>query len=151
MATIERILGTDTGKLAFEKTDTNMVNVNQDLTTHKADYAKEATEFFLTSDATFTCTGYYYKKNGWVHLQFAMTRVDGAIFTRPVQPLTMPFGFRPKRAIEFVGVQNDVSAIPPFLTVPYYFYPSGELQVNETTIKKQIKGHIVYYAGGGTV
>ena len=95
---------------------------------------------------------HYYKKDGWVHLQIASSRKDSNNFSRYDNITILPEEFRPEKSFYFIGLCNNGSAGEvPFEPVPILVYNTGHIQVAQDATMEYIKGHTVFYVGGGTV
>ena len=131
-------------------------NQNWDeLEAHLADYAKEATVFYIGDTDTYdfrAANNYlsrYYKKNGWVHLQIQCSRKDGQAFSGDESIYTMPVGFRPKRSFDVPAIIYDTSMQIDIMRL--MFYDFGNITIGRWSSYKNLRLQVSYYAGGGTV
>lgn len=127
-----------------------MVELDTKVETHKADYAKEATQFTIESDDIYervNCN--YYKKNGFVFLNLAdIQKKDASAFELGAYIARLPVGFRPKRTFYVQGMAQTGSTRSPISLI---VYSSGEVQMGQTSSAIFIRLAVSYYAGGGTV
>ena len=125
-------------------------NLDADYADLKTDYEKEATEFTIESDDIYervNCK--YYKKNGFVFLALSgIQKKDASEFAVGEYIARLPVGFRPKQALYVQGMGNTGAVRNP---VSVIVYPSGEVQMGQSSTDIYIRLSITYYAGGGTV
>ena len=134
----------------FATLQSDVFEISNELDTHKAEYAKEATQFTIESDDIYervNCN--YYKKNGFVFLVLgSIQKKDGSEFAIGEYIATLPVGFRPKQTLYVQGMAQTGSIRNPISLI---VYSSGEVQMGQTSSDTIIRLSVSYYAGGGTV
>lgn len=136
--------------LSAENVQTAIDEVKDELDEHKADYAKEATEFTIESDDIYervNCN--YYKKNGFVFLNLGLIQKKNASAFALGEHITrLPVGFRPKQTVYVQGISQTGTVRK---SISLIVYSTGEVQMGQSSTDNYIRLSVTYYAGGGTV
>lgn len=131
--------------------------VDNEVSTHKADYAKEATQNSISFVSGYVSSpayvSNYYKKNGIVSLDCQLKKSDSTALTKGsyLKIATLPVGFRPKQEINFAGIASN-NSYPMSVRIS----TAGDIHIflSNTLITIDVTAIIfitAFYAGGGTV